>query len=100
MEENLGREQGSVGKGGSEGEVVKMLKRIQPLLGLKTMRVLDLAILDNCFDERSLFLTKKERRERTGSWLGARLLAYQAIPAFRSSPYSRYYYILQFDYYS
>lgn len=39
MEENLGREQGSVGKGGSEGEVVKMLKRIQPLLGLKTMRV-------------------------------------------------------------
>lgn len=34
----MGREQGDLLKGGGK-EVVEMLKRIQPALGLKTMRV-------------------------------------------------------------
>lgn len=38
MEENLGREQGDLWKGGGK-EVVEMLKKIQPALRLKTMRV-------------------------------------------------------------
>ena len=38
MEENLGREQGDLWKGGGK-EVVEIWKSIQPALGLKTMRV-------------------------------------------------------------